>query len=148
MPLKPFPASVLSFLILASVSTRAATDADVTIIKAEKVVIEEDVITIVAEATTRIMLIHDDPDPAYKGARWMGRPVTLVNVKSDKATFIIKRPHKGQLDEAWKMSLKAAKDLQDGQEVGRIGYYGPDMVIKSNLIDSITGFGFLFPKGQ
>jgi hypothetical protein len=78
----------------------------------------------------------------------MGRPVTLVNVKSDKATFIIKRPHKGQLDEAWKMSLKAAKDLQDGQEVGRIGYYGPDMVIKSNLIDSITGFGFLFPKGQ
>ena len=146
--MRPSPVSVFSFLILISASTQAATDADVTIIKAEKVVIEEDVITIVAEATTRIMLIHDDSDPAYKGARWMGRPVTLVNVKSDKATFIIKRPHKGQLDEAWKMSLKAAKDLQDGQEVGRIGYYGPDMVIKSNLIDSITGFGFLFPKGQ
>jgi hypothetical protein len=52
------------------------------------------------------------------------------------------------LDEAWNMSLKAAKDLQDGKEVGRIGYYAPNMVIKGNLIDSITGFGFLFPKGQ
>ena len=46
------------------------------------------------------------------------------------------------------MSLKAAKDLQDGKEVGRIGYYAPNMVIKGNLIDSITGFGFLFPKGR
>jgi hypothetical protein len=26
--------------------------------------------------------------------------------------------------------LKTAKDLQDGKEVGRIGYYAPDIVIK------------------
>ncbi|MDA0814614.1 MAG: hypothetical protein O3C21_19740 [Verrucomicrobia bacterium] len=50
--------------------------------------------------------------------------------------------------EWWQKSLEAAKDLQDGKEVGRIGYYAPDMIIKGNLIDSITGFGFLFAKGQ
>lgn len=146
--MKPSPASVFAFLLITTAMTHAASDADVTIIKAAKVVVEENLITIVAEANTRITLIQDNPDPAYKGARWTGRPVTLVHVKSDKATFIIKRPHEGVLDEAWRASLKAAKDLQDGKEVGRIGYYAPDIVIKGNLIDSITGSGFLYPKGQ
>jgi hypothetical protein len=146
--MKPFLVSVFTFLLLASASTRAASETDVTIIKAEKVVIEEGVITIVAEATTRLMLIQDHQDQGYKGPGWMGRPVTLVHVKSDKATFTIKRPQERGLDEAWRTSLKAAKDLQEGKEVGRIGYYAPDIIIKRNLIDSITGFGFLFPKGQ
>ena len=146
--MKPLLASVFAFVIVNSASTHAATDSDVAIVKAEKVVIEDGVITIVAEATTRITLIQGNDDPAYKGARWMGRPVTLVHAKSDKATFTIKRPREAGLDESWQMSLKAAKDLQDGKEVGRIGYYAPDIVIKGNLIDSITGFGFLFPKGQ
>jgi hypothetical protein len=146
--MKPFLASAFALLIVTSASTRAASDADVTIIKAKKVVIEEGVITIVAEATTRVTLIQDNHDPAYKGARWTGRPATLVHVKSDEATFIIKRPLERGLDEAWQMSLKAAKDLQDGKEVGRIGYYAPDMTIKENLLNSITGFGFLYPKGQ
>jgi hypothetical protein len=44
--------------------------------------------------------------------------------------------------------LKNARDLQDGKEVGRIGFYSPDMVIKGNLIDSMTGLGFLFAKGE
>jgi hypothetical protein len=34
--------------------------------------------------------------------------------------------------------LKTGKDLQDRKEVGRIGYYAPDIVIKGNMIDSIT----------
>jgi hypothetical protein len=42
--------------------------------------------------------------------------------------------------------LKSAKDLQDGKEVGRIGFYAPDIVIKGNRIDSITGPGFLYAK--
>jgi hypothetical protein len=44
--------------------------------------------------------------------------------------------------------LKAAKDLQEGKEAGRIGFYAPEIVIKGNMIDSITGFGFLYPKGK
>jgi len=36
--------------------------------------------------------------------------------------------------------------LQEGKEVGRIGFYAPDIVIKGNMIDSITGSGFLYPK--
>jgi hypothetical protein len=38
--------------------------------------------------------------------------------------------------------------LREGKEVGRIGFYATDIVIKGNLIDSVTGSGFLFPKGQ
>jgi hypothetical protein len=138
----------LAFLILAAASTHAASDADVTIIKAAKVVIEAEVITIVAEAKTRITLIQDNHNPAHKGAQWMGRPVTHVQVKSDKATFTIRRPNYAGLEKVWESSLQAARDLQAGKEVGRIGYYAPDMVIKGNLIDSITGFGYLYPRSQ
>ena len=38
--------------------------------------------------------------------------------------------------------------VQDGKEVGRIGVYAPDIVIKGNMIDSITGFGYLYPKAK
>jgi hypothetical protein len=77
-------------------------------------------------------------------------PVTRVQVISNKATFTIKRPVEaapgGITANAWQESLKAAKDLQDGKEVGRIGFYAPDIVIKGNMIDSITGSGFLYPQ--
>lgn len=135
-----------TFLLLAAAPAHAASDADVTIIKARKVLIEGDVITIVAEAKTRITLIRDNHDPAYQGAAWMGRPVTQVQVKSDKATFIIKRPQHAGLEKAWQDSLQAARDLQAGKEVGRIGYYAPDISIKGNLIEAITGFGYLYSK--
>jgi len=132
-------------------SARAASDADVTLLKVKKVVIEEEVITIVvAEAKTRITLIRDDYDPKYTGDNWHGMPVTRVQVISNKATFMIQRPTSaapgGPLTNAWQESLQAAKDLQEGKEVGRIGYYAPDIVIKGNMIDSITGFGYLHPK--
>jgi hypothetical protein len=136
----------LAFLILAAISTHAASDADVTIIKASKVVIEAEVITIVAEAKTRLTLIQGNHKPDHKGAQWMGRPVTHVEVKSDKATFTIRRPNNAGLEKAWESSLQAARDLQEGKEVGRIGFYAPDIVIKGNLIDSITGFGYLYPR--
>jgi hypothetical protein len=42
--------------------------------------------------------------------------------------------------------LKTAKNFQNGKDVGRIGYWAPDIVIKGNMIDSITGNGFLYPK--
>jgi len=44
--------------------------------------------------------------------------------------------------------VKAARDLQNDKEVGRIGFYAPDIVIKGNMIDSITGFGYLYPKAK
>jgi len=133
-------------LTFVTASIHAASDADVTIIKAKKVVIEENTITIVAEARTRITLIRDDHDPAFTGDTWHGMPVTRVQVICNNGTFTIKRPRPySSLPEAWQASLKAAKDLQDGKEVGRIGYYAPDIVIKGNMIDSITGNGFLYP---
>ena len=141
--------SLLTFLLLASASIRAASDADVHIIKAKKVMIEAEVITIIAEAKTTITLIKDDYDPATEMARdtWRGRRATRVQVKADKATFIIKRPPQRSLEAVWQESLQAAKDLQEGKEVGRIGYYAPDICIKGNLVDSITGFGYLY-KGK
>ena len=151
--MKLFLASAVALLLILTASARAASDADVTLLKVKKVVIEESVITIVvAEAKTRITLIRDDHDPAFKGDTWHGMPVTRVQVISNKATFVIKRPTEaapgGTLANAWQESLKAAKDLQDGKEVGRVGFYAPDIVIKGNMIDSITGFGFLYSKGQ
>jgi hypothetical protein len=138
-------AAVTAFLTFVAPSVQAASDADVTIIKAKKVVIEENTITIVAEAKTRITLIRDDHDPAFTGDTWHGMPVTRVQVICNNGTFIIKRPDTKTLPEAWKDSLKAAKNLQEGKKVGRIGYYAPDIVIKGNMIDSITGNGFLYP---
>jgi len=142
--------SGLAVLICSIASSNAASDADVTIIKAKKVVIEKNEITIVAEARTTILLISDDYKPDYNGETWHGMPVTRVKIASAKATFVIKRPLQAQeqLAAAWKESLEAAKDLQQGKEVGRIGYYAPDMTIKGNLLDSITGFGFLYSKGS
>jgi len=133
------------YLAFVTASIHAASDADVTIIKAKKVVIETNTITIVAEAKTSITLIRDDYDPAFTGDNWHGMPVTRVQVICNNGTFIIKRPPGGSLPEAWHESLKAAKDLQEGKEVGRIGYYAPDIVIKGNMIDSITGSGYLYP---
>jgi hypothetical protein len=151
--MKPILACGLVLCALLATSARAASDADVTLLKVKKVVIEEGVITIeVAEAKTRITLIRDDYDPAYTGDNWHGMPVTRVQVISNSATFIIKRPPDaapgGTTSGAWQESLQAANDLQEGKEVGRIGYYAPDIVIKGNMIDSITGFGFLYPKAK
>jgi hypothetical protein len=144
-------ASVLALLVFLPASAWAASDADVTLLKVNSVVIEESVITIiVAEAKTRITLIRDDYDPKYTGDNWHGMPVTRVQVISNKATFTIKRGPEAApgrvLANAWQESLKAAKDLQEGKEVGRIGFYAPDIIIKGNMIDSITGFGYLYPK--
>ena len=132
-------------------SAQAASDADVTLLKVKKVTIEETVITIVVEeAKTRITLINDDHDPAYTGDQWNGMPVTRVQVISNEATFTIKQnvdfAPGGALAHLWKDCLKTAKDLQDGKEVGRIGFYHPDIVIKGNMITSITGGGFLYAK--
>lgn len=151
--MKLFLASIVALLVILTASARAASDADVTLLKVKRVVIEESVITIVvAEAKTRITLIRDDYDPKYTGDNWHGMPVTRVQVISNKATFTIKRGAEaapgGPLANAWKDSLQAAKDLQEGKEVGRIGFYAPDIVIKGNMIDSITGSGFLYAKSK
>ena len=158
--------SGFALLLCSMASGNAASDADVTIIKATKVVIEDNVITIVAEARTTVTFISDDYKPDYKGDTWHGKPVTRVKIASTKGTFIIKRQQRVKPeglsdaaaanfksaqetnDKGWEMTVAAAKDLQAGNEVGRIGYYAPDMTIKGNLIDSMTGFGFLYPKGK
>jgi len=64
--MKLLPASILALLVFLTASARAASDADVTLLKVKKIVIEESVITIVvAEAKTRITLIRDDYDPKF-----------------------------------------------------------------------------------
>jgi hypothetical protein len=135
-----------AFLVLAVGSTYAASDADISIIKAEKVVIGSNVVTIIAEAKATITLTTGDPTT---GMRWQGRPATRVTIQADKATFTIRRPHPELAAEepAWKMTLDAAKGLQEGKEVGRIGFYAPDIVIKENVIHSMNGPGFLYSKG-
>ena len=141
---------VSAFLVLAAASAYAASDADISIIKAEKVIVGSNVVTIVAEAQATITVTTGDSTPGHKGMRWQGRPATRITIKADKATFTIRRPHPELAAEeaAWKMTLDAAKALQAGKEVGRIGFYAPDIVIKENLIHSINGPAFLYPKGS
>ena len=151
--MKLLPASVLALLVFLTTSARAASDADVTLLKVKKVVVEESVITIeVAEAKTRLTLIRDGYDLKYTGDNWRGMPVTRVEVISNKAIFTIRREAAGapggSLANAWQESLKTARDLRAGKEVGRIGFYAPDIVIKGNMIASITGFGYLYPKAK
>jgi hypothetical protein len=162
--LRLLPVALL-FLTCSMSSVRAASDTDVTIIKVEKVVIEEVKITITGQARTTVRLISDTVPVGGAGSTWMGRPVTVAEVMSDRATLIIKRPEvnfndpdgthakekeksKKTLDDAWEMSLVAAKELQAGREVGRIGFYEPKISIKGNLIDAIAGFGYLYPKSK
>lgn len=88
--------------------------------------------------------------------------MTGVKVKTGKATFVIKRPqlnyndpdgtHAAEkaasqkvFDDAWAMTLQTAKDLKKGKEMGRIGYYSPEIVIKGNLISAMSGYGYLYP---
>lgn len=143
---------LLTLLALAAAPARAASDADVTLIKTHKVTIDPDLITIVAEATTRLVTLSGDHNPDHKGQTFMGRPSNWTTIKSDRATFIIQRPSSarkgGPVESAWEMSLKAAKDLQEGKPVGRIGYYTPEIIIRKNLITSIEGPAFLYDKGK
>ena len=151
--MKTFLFSLAPMIFILSASAPAKSDTDVTLVKVKKVTIEETVITIVVEeAKTRITLIKDHHDPAYTGDRWNGMPVTRVQVVSKEAIFTIKQNAHfapgGALAHLWKECLKTAKDLQDGKEVGRIGFHHPDIVIKDNMITSISGGGFLYPKGK
>lgn len=149
--MKSLSFSVLTLLVLVTAPIHAGqSDANVTLLKVEKVTITDEAITIVvAEAKTTITLIRDDYDPAFTGDTWNGMPVTRVQVISNKATFTIKKRSDGALREAWQESLKTAKDLLDGKEVGRIGFFSaPDITIKGNMIVSITGTGHLYPKGK
>jgi hypothetical protein len=157
--------AIFAGLIFATVCSHAASDTDVTILKAETVLIESNTVTIIGEAKASVTLTSDDYQPDYKGDMWEGRPCSVITIKADKATFTIKRPQvKAQdlngphaehfkatqqtFDLGWKMTVEAAKDLQKGKEVGRIGYYAPEIVLKGNLIHSINGSGFLYGKGK
>ena len=152
--------AVLGCLILATVSSQAASDTDVTILKAETVLIESNTVTIVAEATVSVTLTRGDYKPNGTGEE---RSRSQITVKADKATFTIQRqqlnpkdlngPHAAQLkatqesfDKFWEWTVEAAKDLQAGKPGGRIGYYGPEIVIKDHLIHSISGPGHLYRK--
>lgn len=126
----------------------AASDADVTIVKAHSVVIEEDKVTIVADAKARITLVHSDQHPAQKGDEWQGMPVSRPKIIGNKISFVTKRRPANDLPAVWKETLKNAQDLKDGKEVGRIGYYAPELNIKGNMLASMAGEGFLFSKGQ
>ena len=92
-------ASAVAWLVLAP-SVRAASDTDVTIIKAEKVIIEENTVTIIAEAKTSIITLCGDYKADYKGATFMGRPMNQITIKSDQATFIIRLPDSAQKGQA------------------------------------------------
>jgi len=178
-----FPVPMIAILILAVVSSLAggrpyfqwSSDTAVTIIKAEKVIIEKDKITIIAKAKTSLIRPSGYSKPGSKESASKGKPSARIQISSDKATFIIKRPpltyNDGQLKrllastrraefakeldrgqfkyqraEWWKRTLQKAKALRDGKKVWPIRYYKPTVVIKENGIESIEGYGYFYAK--
>lgn len=144
------PISIALVMVVAATPAKAASDTDTTILKATKVVIGEKVITITAEARTTVRIFSGEDDPAHKGGTLRGKPVHTIKVYSRSGTFTIMRPTDSSdiTANAWKMSVDAAESLKAGNEVGRIGYYAPNMRFQENMLVSITGFGFLYPKGD
>ncbi len=128
----------------------AASDTDVYLEKVSKVEIEDEKITIVAEASIIMRTLAGKHDPAYRGPQLFGRPMSLTKVKADEATFTILKPTvaKEQLAEAWKDSLNAARILKEGKPVGRIAYYQPKVTIEHSCITAITGRGFLHERPE
>lgn len=141
---------ILLLAQLAAVAS-AASDTDVTFHRADKVTIEKDQVTIIAKATTSVMRLRGNE--------------TGTRIMSERAVFTIKRPviafpdpdgihdekykmMKAGLEDAWTMTLQAAQNLADGQVVGRIGFYQPEIVIRDGMVASITGDGYLYPKGK
>ena len=173
MKTKFFRSALIVFTLFGLIASgSAASDTDVTILKATKVVIEKDQIIITASAMTSMVVVSGDLGSGKDGKRQWGRPAEQVSIKSDQATFTIRPPkstwrvpegmapeqrakarevwergNKTML-EGWEMSVNAAKALQAGEEVGRIGYYQPTVTLKDSMIHAVEGFGFLYEKGK
>ena len=156
-------AAALVSLSATSPLGQAKSDTDVYMIKAEKVTFEKDKVTIVGSAKIKMVVIKADHDPSYKGQQIWGRPSSWVHAKADKATFVIHKP-KPQIikneklrpknyeqvlksqEMAWQTTLQAAKDVQAGKPVGRIGFYKPTVTIRHNLVNAINGSGYMYGK--
>lgn len=136
-----------------SIQAAIAPDTVVTLLKVRKVTIEEDRVVIVAEqATTLKNLGVAQSDPFYHGDTLNGKPVIKMQLLSNEATFTIKqdrffRPG-GALENVWKSSVALARELQNGKEAGAvtIHFYQPEIVIKGQVITSVTGSGYLFAR--
>lgn len=153
-------ASTLTILIGTAITQqcRAASDCDVNIIKVNRVEIEDDKITINAEASIGMMIITPEPSEDGKNRRFTGRHSTWITIKADEATFTVLRskpPEEGGAaakkfgNDAWtRMTIQAAKDLKAGKEIGRIGYHRPDITIKNNQVHAIIGQAYIYPHRE
>jgi len=46
------------------------------------------------------------------------------------------------------MTMQAAKDLRAKKEIGRIGYYRPEITVKGNTVTAIVGHAFIYPRRE
>lgn len=138
----------LVFLLAPSMHCSAASDTDVRDINPTKVVIEDNRIIITGDAAVSMVVIVPDNVKLEKSLRFVGRNSTRANVDAREARFTVLRlaSRKGLDDEAWQMSVDAARALEAGKKIGRIGYYRPEVTIKKNRITAITGHAYIYPK--
>lgn len=142
--------AIAAFLALAVFSSGAGPAAVVKIIKAKEVLIEEQQITILAEARTGLMAINGKRDSVHEGFTYLGKPADRIWVYSDEATFTL-RPAEGSSDQrgAWIHLVKAASALKSGDRSGEILYMNATVTFEHCLIGSIDGSGdLLHPMNQ
>lgn len=125
-------------------SASAKSDADVTELRIKSVTIEDDKITIVAAAHVRFTVIQTQEGPHTR--TWMGYPAIWAEAFSQEGRFIITKPPYASMEAAWQNTLQLAKDWQTEGAIARIGYYAPDISLKGNIIQTMSGPGYLYPK--
>lgn len=140
--------AIMAFLLGASPLVDGASDTDVYEIKAKSVTIEDGKIVITGEARIKMRVFTPGGAPAAGESQFLGRPAAWVEVLAEEATFTVRRPPQGK-EEWWQeMSVEAAKALRNGEEIGRIGFYRPEVTIRGNAVQAISGFGFIYPKSE
>lgn len=127
-------------------ATQSASDTDVLDIAPEKVTIHENKIIITGKARIRMRVFSPESSNPGSTSQFMGQPASWVEMLAHDATFTVLRPEQGK-SEWWEtMTMNAAKDLQNGELIGRIGFYRPDVTLKMNAVNSVNGFGYIYPK--
>ena len=146
---------------LCSGATHAASDTDVWMTKVEEVVIADDSITIIGSAKIRTILYTEAGGLGYDGKMSRaGRPAIHFDSRTNRVTLVVRRqipvakPGAPPIPEErlekervlWAQNIALARELEAGKEIGRIGYYSPHLTVRDNMIESVSGFAYLYPK--
>ena len=151
---------LLAIVFLLSLTSFSASIENTTaeFTKIHKVIIEKDIITILADATTTVIIVTETK---YRQRTYRKKPIASVHPKAYKATFIIKRTPliyndpqgthakekakvKKILDDLWEKTVAQAAILQAKKKGFGVSFYQPEITIKRSHVTQMIGPGVLY----